>query len=446
MLDKNYKKTLAKYLNLNNLKELNSIVGEEEFKTLTHRLGEISYRPVKKKFLKEVDSYDYCYLESGLFCANLHAHTKHSDGLAEVKTLLDDAAAIADKNFNCKCPFLLAITDHDTLDGTKEAIRIISSNPQKYKNLKVVLGIEISTIETKMSCLKNTLDIHTLVYCINPFDEVLNNFVKEKLDKKLKLANKTLTDLKESLNTELQKLNINLTLEEAAKIHPMITKGEDEVSHPLKKYIFGKLLFAYYVENNQKLLQRLRATGVSDEELSYEKVIHKFKSMFNNERYFYIYKEALERYVNFLANGEADIKLPEIPHRLLQTLLRGKEICEMSHPSPTRAISAFSEFSVTVKFLSSLDFGLMSIAHPARINTKNIDGNFADFFSEFFKNFKKYGKDKAYAYEKYYQSYTSKKAFEIADVIDNSAELAGLNYTGGIDSHGYNVYTRCTYS
>ena len=65
---------------------------------------------------------------------------------------------------------------------------------------------------------------------------------------KFELAKRILFDLQNGLENVLKTHNIELSLDEASKIHPMITKGEDEVSHPLKKYIFSKILFSHYVE------------------------------------------------------------------------------------------------------------------------------------------------------------------------------------------------------
>lgn len=424
MFDENYKQILKNELNLDDVTLLHNIVGEEEFERLLKELNNNSYSP------------------ESTFCANLHIHTKYSDGIASVKEILDNAAEFSNKTNQT---FLLAITDHDTIEGTKETIRLLVENSEKYKNLKVVFGAEISTTATMFKNQNKTFDVHTLVYCINPFDKNLNAFLDNKRVLKFNLANKVLNTLNSELKDVLDRFDIQLTLEEASKIHPMILKGEDEVSHPLKKYIFAKLLFSYYVENNLEIFNMLKHKDVDMTLLSYEKPVFKYKNMFNNERYFYIYRDALEKYLNDVVKNDSCFSLEEIPEWLETALLRGKALCEKAHPMIEKeciGIDAFSDFESTVEFISALDFGLMSIAHPARLNLKNTDSDKETFYTEFFETYKKYGKEKAYAYEKYYQSYTGKKHFDCLKTINKTAELFNLKPTGGIDCHGKNIFTR----
>ena len=424
MFDKKYKEILQHNLKIKDPALLDCIVGEEEFRYFLSKYDKNSFVPLKN------------------FCANLHVHTIYSDGTANIKEIFDNAQMIAEKNNK---QFLLAITDHDTIEGTKEALTFLLENKEKYKNLKLVLGVEISTVGTKFSGQIKAFDIHTLVYCINPFDKRLNDFINKKRQLKFELAKRILSDLQNGLENVLKTYNIELSLDEASKIHPMITKGEDEVSHPLKKYIFSKILFSHYVENDDAILNILKTKGIDTKSMSYEMPVFKYKSMFNNEKYFYIYKEALEKYLNQII-GENIIKLPQIPQSIVETLLKGKYICEAAHPSVGKSCTgqdAFSFFEDTLSFISSLDYGLMSIAHPARLNLKNTTLEYPDFFDELFYTYKKYGRDKAYAYEKYYQSYSNKKIQGILDIIDNSADKFALAFTGGIDSHGKNICTRC---
>lgn len=446
MNDIEYKKLLANHLNITDLSLLDPVVGQNELISLLANLDEQAFMPGKRLDFNRVDTLDCKNLDTHKFWANLHVHTLHSDGLSGVSQILDYAAEIADSNAqNGGFGFLLAITDHDIIEGTKEALGLIIQHPEKYKNLKLALGVEISTVGVDFSCQKKTLDIHTLFYCFNPFDERFNCFLNEKMHLKYNLACETLAELKKALAHALDKLSINLSLEQAAKIHPMIVKGQDEVSHPLKKYIYGEILFTYFLRNNPEILQKLEEAGVDKSLLSYEKPVFKYKNMFNNERYFYIYKDALQKYLNFITENKYAFNLPEIPEWLVDTLLKGKEICEKSHPSHNIRLNAFSFFEETLEFLDFLDCGIISIAHPARINVKNIDRPVFDFFKEFWGVYKKCGKDSALAYEKYYQSYAGSTKFAMLDDINKAADLFKLVPTGGIDSHGYGVCTRAPY-
>ena len=80
----------------------------------------------------------------------------------------------------------------------------------------------------------------------------------------------------------------------------------------------------------------------------------------------------------------------------------------------------------------------MSIAHPLRTKAY-----VPEFYNYLFYNFKKYGKDKACFYEKYYQSYEDRYFIEWAPVLDRAAE--GLLPTGGYDSHGDNIISRSSH-
>ncbi len=443
MFDENYKKALAKRLGITDLSLLNPIVGENEFCTILPKLDIQNFSPGIRIDKNKIDAFDLSNVKNHKFCANLHVHTNASDGLADIEQILDSASKIADDNAANGCfGFLIGITDHDTVQSAQKVLPIITKTPDKYKNLKIVLGVEISTVATGFSNQLKTLDIHTLLYCVNPFEQSLNHFLENKMNLKLELANKTLNNLKEMLSPLLTELKLNLSLDEASKIHPMITKGQDEVSHPLKKYIFARTLYSYYVDNNPEIQKILIKENTDKNLLSYEKPVFKFKSLFNNEKYFYIYKDALEKYLNLITDNKYNIVLSQIPQHIEQYLLQAKAICEKSHPDKTRKIEAFSDFLDTLKFINTIEYGLASIAHPARINTNYVDADLFSFFDEFWYFYKKYGKDRAYAYEKYYQSYSGKKHYERLKAIESTAEKYNLKQTGGIDSHGFRIYSR----
>lgn len=67
--------------------------------------------------------------------ADLHVHTIHSDGHSSVAEVLEHAARHTDLR-------LIAITDHDTIDGALEARRLASSF-----GLEVIVGEEVSTAD-----------------------------------------------------------------------------------------------------------------------------------------------------------------------------------------------------------------------------------------------------------------------------------------------------------
>lgn len=112
-----------------------------------------------------------------------------------------------------------------------------------------------------------------------------------------------------------------------------------------------------------------------------------------------------------------------------------------AHPSIGNMLEPFSSFEDAVEFVSELNSGVMSIAHPARTKAYC-----PEFYSFLFEHFKKYGKDKALFYEGCYQSYEGEYYQKWQSKIDEAAAKFNLIKTGGLDSHGKNIISRCPYS
>ena len=91
--------------------------------------------------------------ESGGF-ADLHLHTKLSDGNLEVEELL---RLCKRKGLRC-----ISITDHDNLDSFK-----LAEEPAKQIGLEIIPGIEISAVW-------QSKDIHILGYFCDPTNLALN--------------------------------------------------------------------------------------------------------------------------------------------------------------------------------------------------------------------------------------------------------------------------------
>ena len=142
-----------------------------------------------EKIIKENDGKPEIYtpsrenVQNGVYSANLHMHTTNSDGSLPVEFLMNQAQEYAKLKLNGK-PFYLAITDHNTVLGAKEVIRVLQKYPNKYKNIKVIPGMEIYTgYNTQYS--KKPVEIHVLAWCINPYDKFLNKeFYKKDLKNK----------------------------------------------------------------------------------------------------------------------------------------------------------------------------------------------------------------------------------------------------------------------
>ena len=212
-----YKKEIKNTTPNINIENLTSIICDEDLEKFCKNFSEINFKPGERSDKYVLDSHNLKYIKSGDFKANLHVHTKYSDGSSSVENILDKANEIAKTNGE----FIIAITDHDCVDGAKEAIEILSQNQDKYRNLKVVLGLEISTYAITLKNQKSPVSVHLLVYGINPFDTKLNEFLDKKRMLKLELAKQTIASLNKELATDL---GYEFTLEEAALVHEMVKK------------------------------------------------------------------------------------------------------------------------------------------------------------------------------------------------------------------------------
>ncbi len=172
--------------------KLRSIIGIDEFKSAIKELdgnGGKSYKPGERPLGKEsvLDSYGLENLKSGVFRANFHIHSNNSDGKLSVQEILDSAVEYADNLKKTKNkPFYIAITDHNTVEGCKEAIEIIRQNPKKYQNLRVILGSELSLKLESIGDfeLKKPQSVHLLAMCLNPYDKKLSEFLDDFVENK----------------------------------------------------------------------------------------------------------------------------------------------------------------------------------------------------------------------------------------------------------------------
>jgi len=450
--DQKYREILAEHAGLGAKKQylLRPVIGANEFISIVQKLEEKNFMPGVKQDIAVLDSHDDRYLKSGDFKANLHIHTTHSDGLMSVDDFLSNIVELANKNFEKKhddMPLIAAITDHDCIDGAKEVLLKVSKNPEKFKNVRIVLGLELSTITNQFKNLKKPLLIHTHMFCINPFDKDLNEFISKKSTLKKELAKQTMEKLNNELSGILKRFDIKLTLKEAATIHELILKGQDEVCIPMKKYTGSKLLFAYYVEQNPKTIEILEENGVSLQDISFQRPIKKYKRLFKRPGGFAKnYKEALELYLSEKA-PEADFTEIFMQHdEELETAVKtAVQIAQNAHPSLTHMPEAFDGFEETLELLSRQEFGVFGIAHPGRTVVRDVNSDLDSLFDNMFGSFKQHAKEKAVFYEGYYQSYDGSAYTEYLEPIKRSAEKYALLKSGGMDSHGPLITERCTW-
>ena len=114
--------------------------------------------------------------------ADLHSHSIYSDGGYTIDELID--RAIKNK------VDVLAVTDHDCVDGSKEAF-------YTKKDIKIVYGLELSTE-------RNGESVHILGYFKEPLTEgSLLDAIKKQRENRDRRARKMIALLKEHFNIEL---------------------------------------------------------------------------------------------------------------------------------------------------------------------------------------------------------------------------------------------------
>ena len=161
---------------------------------------------------------------------DLHIHTTASDGTCSPSEILEIAR---DSGLGA-----IAITDHDTIDGTREALRIGPPTP-----LHLLTGIEISAAPPPAT--PYTGSMHILGYGINPDNAELDRALQ-----KLQTARR---DRNPGIIDRLNQLGFQISLEEV--IH---TVGQGQISRP---HIARVMLKKGYVQSIDEAFDRYLAAG-----------------------------------------------------------------------------------------------------------------------------------------------------------------------------------------
>lgn len=451
-----YIKNLAKHIGLKEGEEfrLNSIMGKSQLKKL---LDEFSHKDFGI-------GEDFEGVRNLTYRVNLHNHTTCSDGNLSVAEFLEQACKYADriaKNTpdDGKPPFTIAITDHDTMDGCIEALKILAENPEKYKNLKVVLGSEISVSNCDEKIVSRPLNFELIGYSQNPFDE--------KLVKILENIQKT---RQENVEKFLQKINekfpeYNLSIQEAKNFHAnlknMRTNGVLYLSADYAKF---KILLCEYVKKFNEILPE------NVEKLSAENLFKKFGEDFyfrmdafgekNMHDYFKNY--GLKNYLieqNILAKEQEKffekfigINIEEKENFVTETLQKSlPQLFDRKNYSisPEMVFDATTEGFYGFAHPAIIDFDYRNISNSRREFCDKNSFNYSEnLVYEIFNSLKKSGKNLFAASEINYQSYGKNCDRNWIDFMKNSiADNPNLNlkYTGGVDCHKSSIFVKHKY-
>ncbi|MDD3237121.1 MAG: hypothetical protein PHV37_03390 [Candidatus Gastranaerophilales bacterium] len=411
------------------------------------------------KFLKEIQNSPKVFevgenfegVINKTFGANLHIHTTHSDGQMSVEKLLDQSVKYADKYFEKnKKPFYIAITDHDTTTGCKEALDIITKTPEKFKNLKVVLGSEITTsFENNFSKAPKKVDL--LAYCVNPFDNNISQLNKNNLLFQQDSVKTVINNANFRFLNILTKNNVEYSYKDFAKIRPSINTTTGSLALSMKDYMQFRLIYANIVEQNPKLLNEMKKNGISLENLDFSEPKRMVMAGKMSKKPFWEnYVEEVKNYIKNKAqetNPNADInELNKCFKNVSQDVITTLDELDRVVPDPASDLFVKTakklDFDDVVTAFSKDKDIIVGIPHPCITSSEEINNpNVYDLMEDLFSRFKKISTHNENLYEGYYQSYWDTVTDSQKSNVNKIAEKYGFLKSGGLDSHFDNIFT-----
>ncbi len=480
--DIEYRKTILTNMGLNpqDSWKLRPVTGAQELNSIVKSLKPENYSPGKLGYIStsntirsnfKVVSSDKRNVKNYKFAANLHLHTKNSDGQLTVQQVLDQAAEYADKRAErtgASVPFVVAITDHDTVNGDKQAIEIIAQNPEKYRNLRVVLGIENSTLFRDSGQLKdpdnNPDETHMLAYCVNPYEEAWQGLLGAKIDESVQTKKRVIQNANAKFSKVLGENKLTYDFEEAQKIAPSLGTSICDARGYMKDYLQLRLVFAHMVENNKPLVRFMQNHGVRVSELDFVKprddmaknlgVENVAQLDYRNHSYWGHYYNSLKKYIkDTLTAGKPpedkrnlesglDSRFKSFDPEVLKVLSEIERGC-FETGSPLHPIRPeLNEFTHAVSTIAGMGHGVMGIAHPELIYPEDClkeGASKEQFIRDLFACFRQNGGNRAIFSENNYQAGGKKPDPDFLKAIKNASSEAGLLSTGSLDTHGKSI-------
>ena len=388
-------------------------------------------------------------LATQLFGINLHTHTVHSDGNITVANLLDDASNYANKRMVSRNqPFYIGITDHDGIEGCKEAIQIVKNNPKKFQNLRLFLGLESTVTYKNPQYFNNEGQIHILSYGINPHAQDLDRFITPRIIKNHENINRALNNANEMFGRKSGQTNIDFDLDDFAKLTQSIKTGLRNSNFYMKDYLQFKLIYNETITHNKALTEFLKTSGINLSASDYAKpmaLIGENLDYSKGQKYYEYYYKALQKHILELAKEknpnikEAQIAklFPSLSKKTIESLDKIEQAAynESSklYIPPIELVS----FEQGIETLANMKDGVLSFAHPGVIfpaNTVKDTKKLPELFEKLYELFKIKGKDKAQYVEGYYQSYFNTPDLPIYKQLIEIGKRLGLKQTGGLDT------------
>ncbi len=446
MFDISYKQALMRGMgeNPDEYGKLDAIAGKEEF------LAFLNYA-ADKPALYTGETNDFFNTKNAIFQANFHIHTVNSDGMMTVPEFLDLGARYADK-FAARHKgekVYLALTDHDTVNGPKQALKLLLQNPQKYQNLRVILGVEMSTTFSS-PYMSHPRDAHLLHYCLNPFDHPVTELNEQRLKLLYTDIEQALDGAREKYRYVNQRYGIEYNIDEIIKMRPQLKLFPHDARLTLKDYMQFKLLFADLVEKNPSVAKILQQAGVSAEELDF--TVPKFMLGHTTKRpYWANYVDTTQEYLESLLKE----KNPQINLNAFREAY-GKISPELMEPLGTMEYVILDpasplyikydakpvEFEAVVKAFGEKDYTVSGIAHPAfTLRNEKENPQKVQLVHDFIGRFQQLLGQEDMTIERHYP-YSQDVGKEWANLVYTAADHYKHIPSGGRDSHRNNFFSR----
>lgn len=437
--------------NPNDYYKLRAIIGAEEIKSLMKDFSEDE----SKYSVGEND----INIKEKQIRANLHIHTLASDGFLNPKELLDKAAIYADEvvkahpEYKDK-PFTIAITDHDTAKSAKEAIEIISQDPLKYKNLRVILGIEATTynnISTKIK--KQPSNIHTLVYGIDPNEKIFNNFINSTIAAKQKLLSKMINSANKTYQKGFYTNKTLFSLQEAKEFYNPLEKGILGIFNYTQSYIKIKIILEKAILSKHFFKNQLQKNNLPTNPDALMKEVQNFYYPIDKNNKPRNANEVITTFLSEKINMKKDdiqelIKQDEEYGNLAEFNKNIKKNLEKYKVTLRPKYHYMPTFKTLYASLRAQPGAIIGIAHPLDQTSAIMENDYKyRFLIDLYSQFREKCKEKAIFSEVYYQSYNDelkllKENPTTKILLDFLSKKFHLFKTGSADSHRTNIFKR----
>ena len=152
------------------------------------------FKKVLPEFKAENFRSDRNRAEEGIYCADLDYQSNYSSGKSSVYEIMLRVAEQADAYVDIQReqgipdeeikPFYFALSDRDVIEGVRQAIVIIGSDPERFKNVKFIPSLKLTYAHPADTSAIGFENSEMLVYGINPFSQNLSDYLDNIIEKR----------------------------------------------------------------------------------------------------------------------------------------------------------------------------------------------------------------------------------------------------------------------